>query len=137
MAGGESVAGRGCAVLTGNRHHTTGLAPLGRLFYWFSARCIAPCQAAGRSRDHLAMPADQHDLARAFDRLDDFLAVQGPRPGLDAVLALQQAVGIDARERAVIRERVAALTGGGDAAAAGPVLLGILVGLFAAGDARS
>jgi hypothetical protein len=80
------------------------------------------------------MPTCQHDIARAFDRLDDFLAVQGPAPALDAVLALQQAVGIDAGERAVIRERVATLTGASDGAAAGPVLLGILVGLFAAGD---
>jgi hypothetical protein len=82
------------------------------------------------------MPAHQPDLALAFDRLDDFLTVQGPRPGPDAVLALQQAVGIDADERAVIRERVAALTGAGDGEAAGPVLLGILVGLFAAGEVR-
>ena len=81
------------------------------------------------------MAADHHDLARAFDRLDDFLAVQGPQPALDAVLALQRAVGIGAGERAVVRERVAALTGTGDGDAAGPVLLGILVGLFAAGEA--
>ena len=80
------------------------------------------------------MAADRHDLVRAFDRLDDFLAVQGPRPGPAAVIALQRAVGIDADERAVIRERVAALTGAGDGAAAGPVLLGILVGLFAAAE---
>jgi hypothetical protein len=80
------------------------------------------------------MAADHDNLARAFDRLDDFLAVQGPRPRLDAVLALQRAVGIDAGERAVISERVAALTGAADGAAAGPVLLGILVGLFAAGE---
>jgi len=80
------------------------------------------------------MPADQHDIARAFDVLDDFLAVQGPRPGIDAVLALQQAVGIEADERAVIRDRVAVLVGGGGPEAAGPVLLGILVGLFAAGE---
>jgi hypothetical protein len=80
------------------------------------------------------MPADQHDLARAFDRLDDFLSVQGQRPATDAVLALQRAVGIDADERALIRDRVGALTGANDGAAAGPVLLGILVGLFAAGE---
>jgi hypothetical protein len=83
------------------------------------------------------VPPDPPDLARAFDRLDDFLAVQGPRPAPDAVLALQRAVGIDADERAVIRERVAALAGAGDASdpgTAGPVLLGILVGLFAAVD---
>ena len=81
------------------------------------------------------MTADHRDLARAFDRLDDFLAVQGPHPAPDAVLALQRAVGIGAGERAVVRERVSALTGRGDGEAAGPVLLGILVGLFAAGEA--
>jgi hypothetical protein len=80
------------------------------------------------------MPADQHDLAGAFDRLDAFLAVQGPQPGTDAVLALQRAVGIDADARAIIRDRVAALGGTSGGAAAGPVLLGILVGLFAAGE---
>jgi hypothetical protein len=79
------------------------------------------------------MAARPPDLARAFDRLDDFLAVQGPRPAPDAVLALQRAVGIDARERVLIGQRVAALAGADDGAAtAGPVLLGILVGLLAA-----
>jgi hypothetical protein len=88
------------------------------------------------ARDPTSMTADHRDLARAFDRLDDFLAVQGPHPGPDAVLALQRAVGIGAGERAVVRERVSALTAGGDGdEAAGPVLLGILVGLFAAGEA--
>jgi hypothetical protein len=82
------------------------------------------------------MPIADHDLARAFDRLDDFLAVQGRRPGPDAVLALQRAVGIGADERAVIRDRLAALTGAGDGRAAGPVLLGILVGLLAASEGR-
>ncbi|HEX2104266.1 MAG TPA: hypothetical protein VHF51_11480 [Solirubrobacteraceae bacterium] len=83
------------------------------------------------------MPARHHDLARAFDRLDAFLAVQGPHPGVDAVLALQLAVGIEADERAVIRERVAALTARSDRAAVAPVLLGVLVGLFAAVEARA
>ena len=72
-----------------------------------------------------------HPLATAFDRLDDFLAVQGSRPPLDAVLRLQEAVGIGDGERAVIRDRVDALD---TRAQAGAVLLGILVGLFAAGD---
>jgi hypothetical protein len=81
------------------------------------------------------MPADLQHLTRAFDRLEDFLAVQGPRPTPDAVLALQRAVGIDADARAVIRDRVAALAGPEAAGAAAPVLLGILVGLFAADEA--
>jgi dienelactone hydrolase len=72
------------------------------------------------------------DLAAAFDRIDDFLAVQGPAPASDAVLALEEAVGLDDASRAVIRERVGALADAGHAAAAGSVVLGILVGLFAA-----
>jgi hypothetical protein len=72
------------------------------------------------------------DLASAFDRIDDFLAVQGPGPAPGAVLALEAAVGVDAVSLSVIRARVAALTDAGHGAAAGSVLLGILVGLFAA-----
>jgi len=69
-------------------------------------------------------------IATGFDRLDDFLAVQGSTPSLDAVLRLQEAVGIDDGQRRMIRDRLEAL----DARAqAGAVLLGILVGLFAAG----
>jgi hypothetical protein len=70
------------------------------------------------------------DLEAAFDRIDAFLAVQGPAPSGDAVLALQAAAGVDARGRAVVRDRVRALTG--DGAVAAPVLLGVLVGVFAA-----
>jgi hypothetical protein len=72
------------------------------------------------------------DLASAFDRIDDFLAVQGPSPERDAVLALEAAVGVDAASLAVVRARVAALAEAGHGAATGSVLLGILVGLFAA-----
>jgi hypothetical protein len=72
------------------------------------------------------------DLARAFDRIDAFLAVQGPAPAANAVLALEAAVGVDDESRAVIRQRVAALADAGHGAAAGSVVLGILVGLFAA-----
>ena len=80
------------------------------------------------------MTAPRPDLDRAFDRVDDFLAVQGPALDLPAVLALQEAVGVDDASRAVIRDRVAALAGAGHRTAAGSVLLGILVGLFAAED---
>ena len=45
-------------------------------------------------------------LAAAFDRVDDFLAVQGPGISVDAVTLLQEAVGVDASARAVIGERV-------------------------------
>jgi hypothetical protein len=81
------------------------------------------------------MLAHRPDLVRAFDRIDDFLAVQGPSPERDAVLALEEAVGVDAVSRAVIRARVAALAEAGHGAASGSVLLGILVGLFAAESA--
>ena len=68
-------------------------------------------------------------IASAFDRLEDFLAIQGAMPSMEAVLNLQAAVGIDDDERMLIRERVDAL---GCGETAGAVLLGILVGLFAA-----
>jgi hypothetical protein len=81
------------------------------------------------------MPPPHTTLTRAFDRVDDFLAVQGPALHLDAVLALQQAVGVDDDARAVIRERLARLAAAGHGAAGGSVLLGVLVGLFAATEA--
>jgi len=77
-----------------------------------------------------------HGIATAFDRLDDFLAVQGGSPSMDAVLNLQAAVGIDDDARRVIRERLEALADRPGARRAanrpGEVLLGILLGLFAA-----
>jgi hypothetical protein len=67
-------------------------------------------------------------LDKAFDRIDDFVAVQGPAISVEAVDRLQEAVGVDEGARAVIRGRIADL---GDASA-GSVLLGVLVGLMAA-----
>lgn len=67
-------------------------------------------------------------LDKAFDRIDDFVAVQGPTLSVEAVDLLQEAVGVDEGARAIIRERIANL---GDASA-GSVLLGVLVGLLAA-----
>jgi hypothetical protein len=81
------------------------------------------------------MSAPRPGLNEAFDRIDDFLAVQGPALNRDAVLALQAAVGVDDASRTVIRQRVAALADSGHGVAAGSVLLGILVGLFAADGA--
>jgi hypothetical protein len=80
------------------------------------------------------MLARHRCLDEAFDRIDDFLAVQGPSLSMDAVLALNAAVGVDDDARAVIRERVARLVDAGHETAAGSVLLGVLVGLFAATD---
>jgi hypothetical protein len=78
--------------------------------------------------------ASQHRIATAFDRIDDFLAVQTPGLTLDAVKLLQEAVGVDDDTRAIIRDRVDALEAAGHPTAVGSVLLGILVGLFAAGE---
>jgi predicted alternative tryptophan synthase beta-subunit len=81
------------------------------------------------------MPARQRQLDEAFDRIDRFLAVQGPSPGMEAVLALEEAVDIDDSARRVIRERIVALAETGHCAAVGSVVLGIIVGLFAAAEA--
>jgi hypothetical protein len=71
-------------------------------------------------------------LSSAFDRLDDFADVQGPTLTPESVGLLQAAAGITERERRVISERVLALERTGGPAHRGAVLLGVLVGLFAA-----
>ncbi len=48
-------------------------------------------------------------LEEAFDRTEDFLAVNGPAPTMDAVLRLQEAAGIEEAERVVIKERLSRL----------------------------
>lgn len=67
-------------------------------------------------------------LATAFDRIDDFVAVQratgGPTP--DSVDLLQRAAGMQPEERAVVASRAAVL-----GVSAETLLLGILVGLLA------
>lgn len=73
----------------------------------------------------------RHRLEDAFDRIDAFLAVQGPSLSRDAVLRLQEAVGVDAEARTIIAARVAALHDGGHGTTAGSVLLGVLLGLLA------
>ena len=65
----------------------------------------------------------------AFDRIDNFLSVQSPAPSVDAVMRLQEAVGIDDAERVAIRGRLEAI---GQREHAGAVLLGVILGLFAA-----
>jgi hypothetical protein len=72
-------------------------------------------------------------LERAFDRIDDFQAVQAASSTeeLDeAVLRLQAAVGIRDEARAALRERLDGIEGA--ARAPGHVLLGLIVGLIAA-----
>jgi hypothetical protein len=71
-------------------------------------------------------------LASAFDRLDDFLEVQGPRLSPDAVDLLQGAAGVTESERRLIAERLVSLQPPDRPPHAGAVLLGVLVGLFAA-----
>jgi hypothetical protein len=74
----------------------------------------------------------QRGLELAFDRIADFLAVQADDAGrvaVDAVNLLQEAVGIGDPSRVVIRERLEGLS---LAEGKGPVLLGVILGLFAA-----
>jgi len=68
-------------------------------------------------------------LATAFDRIDDFLLVQlaAGGPTVQAVELLQEAAGVESRDRAYVAARAAAL-----GLPAETLLLGILVGLFAA-----
>jgi hypothetical protein len=70
-------------------------------------------------------------LADAFNRVDDFLAVQSGRGGIspDSVECLQAAVGIDGDARRLFAERLARVS---EAAQPGQVLLGVIVGLLAA-----
>jgi hypothetical protein len=72
------------------------------------------------------------DSLTSFDRLDAFLTVQGPGITLESVELLQEAAGVTDSERRLIAERVVALHRRGQAPQTGAVLLGVLVGLFAA-----
>ena len=87
-------------------------------------------QERSRGRDFVVVLGDS--LASAFDRLDDFLEVQGPQLTPESVALLQAAAGVTARERRVLAERVPALEMAESPAHRGAVLLGVLVGLFAA-----
>jgi hypothetical protein len=80
------------------------------------------CQVARARRDLTAM------LATAFDRIDDFVAVQRAAggPTVAAVELLQEAAGVDARDRALVAARAAALGVSAEA-----LLLGILVARLA------
>ena len=76
-------------------------------------------------------------LDEAFDRLDGFCAVQRAEHGrltAEGVDRLQEAVGIRDAERRLLVERLPRLA---DGANAGGVLLGVLLGLFAAVADRS
>ena len=72
-------------------------------------------------------------LSCAFDRIDDFLAVQASRAGpelLGAVICLQGSVAIDDAARQLVRERVSSIKAASQAP--GPFMLGLVVGLMAA-----
>jgi hypothetical protein len=71
--------------------------------------------------------ATQSALAEAFDRIEDFLAVQGRRPAREAVDLLQASVGIDEEVRATLAARLARL---GEPCEVGQVLFGVIVGLL-------
>lgn len=68
-------------------------------------------------------------LETAFDRIDDFLAVQADELSMDAVLRLQESVGVDDDARAAFARRLSEVQ---PDAAPGAVLLGVLLGLSAA-----
>jgi hypothetical protein len=67
-------------------------------------------------------------LATAFDRIDDFVAVQRATggPTVDSVELLQLAAGVERDQRAVVASRAAAL-----GVPAETLLLGVLIGLLA------
>lgn len=76
-------------------------------------------------------------LTAALDRIEDFRALHDGRPldeAVDAVLCLQEAVGIDEDARAVVKERIY-----GERTAQeqrSPIFLGVIIGLLTAEFAR-
>jgi hypothetical protein len=70
----------------------------------------------------------------AFDRLDDFVAVQLSERGrvtVEAVTLFQESVGIDSSQRALLGERLERL-GPAYRESGGAILLGLALGLLAA-----
>ncbi len=69
-------------------------------------------------------------LEEAFDQIDAFRSIHEPvGVSLEAVLCLQEAVGIDAGTRALIRQRLYEAETSRDGSAA---FLGLIIGLLAA-----
>jgi len=71
-------------------------------------------------------------LERALDRIEDFRLLHGSRPAdeqLEAVLCLQEAVGVGDQARALIRERI--FNGPEPPSRPVEMLLGLIVGLLA------
>lgn len=70
-------------------------------------------------------------LDRAFDRLADFVAVQGEALDVDAVVLLQESLGIDDDARVLFGERLEQLQPTRPTPT-GAALLGLILGLSAA-----
>ena len=69
-------------------------------------------------------------LEQAFDRIEAFRSIHEPTGvTIDAVLCLQEAVGIDDGTRALIRDRLYEAQGSRDSSA---TFLGLIIGLLAA-----
>lgn len=92
---------------------------------------VGRCQGRSRRRDLLSMLYDS--LSSAFDRVDDFLEIQGPKISVQAVELLQEAAGVTEAERRVIAQRVVGLLvqQPDEQPHTAAMLLGVLVGLFA------
>ncbi len=75
------------------------------------------------------MSAVLTSIEQALDQIDAFRLIHEPEVTLEAVLRLQEAVGIDEPTRVLIRERLYTedRTAGGSAA-----FLGLIIGLLAA-----
>lgn len=83
--------------------------------------------------DVLFMREIADGLARAFDRIADFRAVQSGASEdtmVEAAIRLQESVGIDDDARRLIGERLAAIPG--SSGTTGAVVLGLIVGLTSA-----
>ncbi len=79
------------------------------------------------------MAALETALPRAFERIEDFLAVQRGRDFdelVEAIICLQESVSIDNSARRLIRDRLPRITPHPDAL--GGFMLGLIVGLTAA-----
>jgi len=82
---------------------------------------------SGSGRIDLSLGAAELD--RAFDRLADFLAVQGDALTVEAVVLLQESLGIDDDARVTFGERLEQVQPN---APRGAALLGLILGLSAA-----
>ena len=67
------------------------------------------CQTSGAMSNSKSMKeTTEAGIGEAFDRIEDFIAVQGSEISTEAVNLLQESVGIDDETRATFRDRVEA-----------------------------